>query len=273
MPMEEAGATQTRRKRRWVGAAKASKPGQKKGRPVFKPGDREWTPLGMGSTVARKAVNKREAQRAEAEWLAHHFQLTGTSLGVDENSMSLSTKKRQDRQDALTAFPRIPDHDLQELQRIIGAYGLPIAALDSDTAAFVLRRVMLDYFKLNILRRSIKPGYFTPEELTELLHVMGITPAELGHITKAENPHGGLTNILRWLNGASMPHGLHAMRVNRLIEQHVRRAPSGGNPGQQTRRPSTKPETIQREARRKRAKNRLDVPLASAAKAQRENDA
>jgi hypothetical protein len=269
VPTEEAGASQTRRKVRWVGARKASKPGQKKGRPLFKPGDREWQPLGMESTVAKRAITKREAARVEAEWLAKHFQLEGTSLG-DESSSVMSTQKREAYKARLTSFPRIPDHDLQELQRIVATYGLPIATLDSDTAAFILRRVMLEYFKLNVLKRSTRPGLFTTDELLELMHRQGWTISDLAEITKAEAPHAGLTNISRWLNGASVPTGIHAMRVNRLIEQYVRkpdrprgRGSSGGNPGQRLRNPTTNPDSIDRKRRARRARTMDNIPTAT----------
>jgi len=269
MPTEEPGATQTRRKVRWVGKRRESKPGPKRGRKPFEPGDMEWKPLGEGSTLARRARVKREQQRAEAEWIAHHFQLDGTKLGKGESTATLSLSGRKTRQDNLTAFPRMPDHELQELQRIIGAYGLPIAQLDSDTAAFILRRVMLDYYKLNILRRALKPGMFTPDELLALLHAMKLNPAELGAISKPNDPHGGLTNVLRWLNEASRPQGIHAVRVNRLIEQYVRKVPSGGNRGQiASRGRSEKPATVERAARRAtKPRYVTDAPLASAAKA------
>lgn len=268
MPTEEAGASQTKRKRRWVGERKASKPGQKPGRKLFTPGDREWKPLGMESTIARKAITKREAQRAEAEWLARHFQLEGTSLG-DESSTRMSKSRRDAYQARLTAFPRMPDHDLQELQRIIAAYGLPITQLDSDTAAFLVRRVMHEYFKLNILKRAAKPGMFTPDELLELMHRKGWTPSELGAITRADDPRAGLTNITRWLNKASMPQGIHAMRVNRLIEQYVRKPDqrrTGGNLGQRIKNPTDNPDSIRRREY-DRARRKIDnVPTASAAK-------
>lgn len=269
MPTEDAGTSQTRRKRRWVGAAKASKPGQKKGRKLFTPGDREWQPLGMDSTVAKRAITKREAARAEAEWLANHFQLVGTTLGIESSSV-MSAHKREAYRARLTAFPRMPDHELQELQRIIGAYGLPIASLDSDTAAFVLRRVMLEYFKLNTLKRANTPGLFTKEELLELMHRQGWTTSDLAAITKADDHRGGLTNISRWLNGASVPQGIHAMRVNRLIEQHVRKADKrrpGGNFGQRLKNPTDNPDSIRRRtnARKSRTLSRDQVPTASAA--------
>jgi hypothetical protein len=278
VPTEEAGTSQTRRKRRWVGAAKTSKPGQKKGRKLFTPGDREWQPLGMDSTIAKKAITKRESARVEAEWLARHFQLEGTSLGT-ESSTAMSSAKREAYRARLTAFPRMPEHELQELERIIGAYGLPVARLSSDTAAFVLRRIMMEYFKLNVLKRAITPGLFTKDELLELLHRRGWTTSDLAAITRADDPRAGLSNIARWLNGASNPVGIHAMRVNRLIEQHVRKADqrrSGGNLGQRLKSPSENPETVKRNARARKSRtlSRDQVPTASAAvEAEEGNDA
>jgi hypothetical protein len=276
VPTEDTGSSQTRRKRRWVGAAKASKPGTKRGRRPFTPGDRDWQPLGMESTVARKTITKREAQKAEAEWMARHFQLEGTSLGL-ESSTKMSFKRREEYKAKLTAFPLMPDHDLQELQRIVGAYGLPLTRLDSDTAAFILRRVMMEYFRLGTLNRATKPGMFTADELMELMHRQEWTPSHLASITRADNPHAGLTNILRWMNGASTPTGIHAMRVNRLIEIHVRKADqrrSGGNPGQQAKNPTTNPESIARRARERRARRIDNIPTASDARRDQEgNDA
>lgn len=273
MPSEDAGQSQTRRKRRWVGERKASKPGQKPGRRLFTPGDRDWQPLGMESTVARKAITKREAQRAEAEFLSRHFKLVNGSLPPEEDSTKLGPDKRQARFEALNAFPRMPEADLQELQRIIGAYGLPLVRLDSDTAAFVMRRVMLDYFRLNILKRAAQPGLFTPEELLELMHVANLTPTRLAEITHPLLPHNGLTNIQRWLNKASVPTGLHAIRVNRLIDQHVRRRGKSRDQRREQRRGyqrgSIKPETVARSARQARAdakRGRIEAPLASAAR-------
>lgn len=264
--------SQTRRRVRWAGKNRESKPGPKKGRPLLTPDHPDYKPLGDESTVARRAKLKRERQKAEAEWLARHFQLEGTRYGAHENSTVLSLRQRMDRQEALVAFPRIPEHELQELQRLIGAYGLPIARLDSDTAAFILRRVLLDYFKLNILRRATKPPMFTPEELLALLRAMKLQPLELAHITSANNHNAGLGNIMRWLNGGTQPTGIHAMRVNRLIEQHVRRSPAGGNPSQQAKRPrSQNPETVKRAVRRAKRRTVVDAPLASAAREAMEN--
>lgn len=269
--------SQTRRKVRWQGKNRESKPGPKKGRPLLTPEHPDYKPLGDESTVARRAKVKRERQKAEAEWLANHFQLEGTRYGAHENSTNLTIRQRMDRQEALVAFPRIPDHELQELQRLIGAYGLPIARMDSDTAAFVLRRVLLDYFKLNILRRATKPPMFTPEELLALLRAMKLQPVELAHMTSPNNHNAGLGNIMRWLNGGTHPTGIHAMKVNRMIEQHVRRKPSGGNPSRQAKNRSENPETIKRAIRRARTRTTVDAPLASAAKqameAEEEGDA
>jgi hypothetical protein len=185
----------------------------------------------------------------------------------------MSKAKRDAYQARLTAFPRMPDHDLQELQRIVGAYGLPIAQLDSDTAAFVLRRVMHEYFKLSILKRASKPGMFTPDELLELMHRRGWTPIELASITRADDPRAGLSNISRWLNKASMPQGIHAMRVNRLIEQYVRKPDqrrTGGNLGQRRKNPTENPDSIRRREY-DRARRKIDnVPTASAAREEQE---
>lgn len=249
MPTEDPGQTQTRRKTRWVGKNRESKPGPKPGTRHFVPGDTSWKPLGERSVLTKRAKTKLESQRAEAEWLANHFQLEGASLGRREATKHLSMSGRKNRITRLTAFPRMPDYELQEFQRLIGAYGLPIAQLDSDTAAFVVRRVMLDYFKLGILRRAIKPPMFTSAELLELLHAMHLTPQELGRLTNPGNPSGGFANLTRWLNEASKPTGIHAVRVNRLIEQHVRRAkklPEGmardNTEGRAIRRARAKPE-------------------------------
>lgn len=218
-----------------------------RGQKPFDPLSQTWTPQGQ-SALARRWKREYESKVAEAEWLQRHFKLEdGGRLSRGEATHGLSKKRREEREDALTAFPRMPEHDLQELQRLIGAYGLPLARMDSDTAAFILRRVLLDYFKLTILRRSIRKPMFTPDELIELMRVMRLKPAQLAQVIQPDNYNAAMGNISRWMHGASQPTGVTAMKVNRLIEQQVRRKKSGGFPALRPEGElSDKPDTARR---------------------------
>ena len=259
------------------------KPGPRPGQKPFDPLSQTWVEQGQ-SWLARKPKTDRERKKAEAEWLARHLQLSEKgSLPEDERSHSNGLEERAKRYAALTAYPRIPEGELARLEGIIKKYGLPLSALSSDTAAFVVRRVMMDFHRLSTLRRAIRKPMFTPVELIELMRVMRLKPTQLAEMVA---PGVGVTrdnavgSIHRWMHGASQPTSVLGVRLNRMIEQNVRRKGSGGNP-EATRGvvKSDKKETAKRRARKARAAERvqMEIPLSYAAqqarKAREEADA
>ena len=223
------------------------------------------------SWLAKKARTDRERNRAEAEFLARHLQLDerGT-LPEEEKSQNKGVAERQDRIRRLTNYPPIPPGELSRLEGIIKTYGLPLSALSSDTAAFVVRRVMVDFHRLSVLRRSLAKGLFTPDELVELMRVLKVKPAQLAEMV---SPGSGVTrnnamnSIHRWMHGASRPTSVLGIRLNRMIEQNVRRVPSGGAPlKREEAQLSQKPQTVRRRAQkqRKRQEGWIEAPLAYA---------
>lgn len=194
-----------------------------KGQPEFDPLSQTWVPLGQ-SKLARDARAKKAQQRAEAEFLARHYQLDQRGrLPESEASFKLSVKARQNRSRLMRDYPPIPEGELERLEGIIKAYGMPMLRLSSDTAAFVMRRVMLDFHSLATLRRVVRPPMFTPEELIALMQALDVRPFQLARLVDPKRYDAANAMIHRWLHGVNYPTGVTAVRVNRMIEQHVRR--------------------------------------------------
>lgn len=228
------------------------------------------------SFLAKQAKTKKSRAVAEAEFLAAHFQLDPDGkLPEDEQAGNKGVKARNAQKARLYDFPRIPDVELQRLEGIIEKYGLPLSAMSSRVAAYVLRRVMADYFKLSTLRRAIKPPMFTPEELVELMRVLKVKPAQLAEmVAPPRDPdarNNSLGSIHRWMHGASTPTSLLAIKINRLIEQNVRNTRTGGFPGKfDGVARSNRPETVLRRERkyreRRRGKEEMVIPVSQSAK-------
>ena len=244
-----------------------------KGTLSFNPLKQTQVPLGQ-SKLARDARTSKASAQAEAEWLARHFQLDAQGrLDSSESGEKLTKSQRDAKHKRLTDFPRIPEGELQRLEEIIKRYGLPLAALSSDTAAFVVRRVMLDYWRLSILRRRIRPPMFTPEELVALLQEMNLQVAGLADLLTPDRKSGTNNMLWRWIHGVNAPSGTVALRVNRLIEQHVRRKkrtdapPSRVIPGRRGAYTSTNPSTVARRQRKwRRSEIVTDAPTTRAAR-------
>ena len=278
---DDAGGPPTRRARkgglrkskRWPNGPPGTRPGQK----PFDPLAKTWVEQGK-SALARKARTDRERNRSEAEWLAQHLQLTATgSLPEEEKSTHKSEAERKRRYASLLAFPPMPPAEVAYLAHLIKNYGLPLSALPSDTAAFVVRRVMMDFHRLSVLRRTLSPPMFTPDELLELMRVLKVNPTQLAELTfrGATTRWNAVGSIHRWMHGASKPTSVLAIKINRLIEQNVRRKASGGHPEMQRGKEiSDKPQTVERRERKTRARRRSDsgiaIPLSYAAQRARE---
>lgn len=237
---------------------------------MFNPLSQTTVPLGQ-SKLAKTAKQKREEALAEAAFLTKHFQLDDQGrLGENENHQRLSHSARAAMRRKLTDFPRIPQYEADRLEEMIRKWGLPLSALSSDTAAFVVRRVMFDYHRLAILRRRTRKPMFTPDELIELMRVMNVKVFQLAHIIEPSRPNAANGMLHRWVHGVNLPTGTTAIKVNRLIEQQVRRKKAGGFPAPRKEDDlSAKPETVSRRDRWRRARAPLDLPLASAASAAR----
>lgn len=248
---------------------------QRRGDPLFDPETGTWRDLGK-TLQAKRAILAREQKQAEVEWLARHLQLDERGrLPEEEQAGNWSVSKRRAIYNRLTNFPRIPEGELQRLEGIIARYGLPLSVLSSDTAAFVVRRVMMDFHRLAGLRRGTRKGMFTAEELLQLLEQLKVTPSEFGEMVWPQNPNAARGNTYRWLHGVSQPTGLMAVKVNRMIEQQVRRKRTGGFPARfEGEVKSDKPTTVERRERLNRARKRgvMHIPLAKSAQ-QREDDA
>jgi hypothetical protein len=254
------------RRRRGGRRKSGPRPGQK----PFDPLSQTWVEQGK-SWLAKKARTERERNLAEAEFLARHFQLDERgALPEEEKSQNKGVGERQERVRRLTAYPPIPPGELQRLEGIIKSYGLPLSALSSDTAAFVVRRVMVDFHRLAVLRRTLAKPMFTADELIELMRVLKVKPAQLAEMVApgtGTTRNNAMGSIHRWMHGASRPTSVLAIRLNRMIEQNVRRAPSGGAPlKREEAQLSQKPETVRRRAQkqRKRQEDRIEAPLAYA---------
>lgn len=215
-----------------------------------------------------------EAHRAkvdQARRMSEHFQMEDGHLPAGEQSVSRSAQSREAAYQALRDFPPIPPHVLRDLERILGTYGLPLMELSSDNAAFVVRRVMSDYHRVRMLHRDYTKGaLFTPEELLQLLRALKLRPWQLAQVVDPDRSHVVHAAIMRWLSGQHVPVGRSgtgpAVRVGRLIEQHVRR-PSKGR--------ATPAGTPSGAARRRRRRQELGegmtIPLASAASRKEES--
>lgn len=255
---------------------------RKDGRPYtdpkapFDPLSRTTAPLGQ-TYHARRIHTNREAMRVEAEFLARHFQMNERGkLPDEESAKNLSIESRRARIDRLTKFPPIPLGELERLQGIIARYGLPLAQMDSDSAAFVVRRVMLDFFRMGVLRRDSRPGLFTREELIELLRVMKLRPSQLAESVAGRTitKDAAIGNIDRWLHEAARPSGMMAERVNRLIEQHVRHPKRGGFPvPRQEDELVQEAETAKRRRRYRAQEERRAIPIPLAPSARENADA
>ena len=279
MPEEERPPRQRgeRRGGRWPHGKPGPKPGQK----PFDPLSQTWTPMGQ-SWLARKAKTDKARRLAESQFLAAHFQLDPQGrLPEEEQAGNKGVRARAADHKRLTDFPVIPPGELQRLEGIIEKYGLPLTALSSRVAAFVMRRVMLDYFKMSNLRKTTKPPMFTPEELVELMRVLQVKPTQLADMV-APPKEGGRNNALgsihRWMHGASTPTSLLAIKINRLIEQRVRRSMVGGYPGKIEGVPhSDKPVTVERRERkykeRRRKKEEMVIPVSQSAREALEREA
>lgn len=250
-----------------------------KGTPSFNPLKQTQVPLGQ-SKLARDARTSRARAQAEAEWLANHFQLDAQGrLDSSESGEKLTKTQRDAKYKRLTDFPRIPEAELARLEAIIKRYGLPLSALSSDTAAFVVRRVMLDYWRLSILRRKIRPPMFTPEELIALLQEMNLQAAGLADLLTPDRREGTNNMLWRWIHGVNAPTGVIGLRVNRLIEQHVRRKrrtdappPSRAIPGRRGAYTSTNPSTVARRQRKwRRTEIVADAPTTQAVRKEEED--
>lgn len=249
------------------------KPGPRPGQKPFDPLARTWTEQGK-SWLARKARTDRAARIAEAEFLAKHLQLDAKGrLPEDERSGDKSLTERRERYAKLTDYPRIPEGERERLEGIIDAYGLPLSALSSDTAAFIVRRVMMDFHKLSSLRRAVQAPMFTPEELIELMRVLKVTPTQLADMLVGGQGPAAVNNsrgsIFRWMHGASRPTSTLGLKVNALIERYVRRPLRGGYPAPRKESELAQdPETAKRRNRHRaqEAKRAIPIPLAPSAR-------
>jgi hypothetical protein len=247
----------------------------------FDPLSQTVIPLGQGKTATALDALRTLSLR-EAEALAKHFQLTerGT-LRNDESQQHMGRSKRRTKIVGLHEFPPAPPKAKEAVERFVATYGLPLQDLSSDTAAFILRRVMYDYFRLAILRRQKKEPLFTPDELIELMRVMRLKPFQLAEFLSAGDPkqRNSLSGLIhRWMHGASRPVGVRAMRVNRLIEQQVRRPRSqtGGTARYKTAGEySTNPESVRRRLAwlRRKERGKELIPIAKSALQEEGNDA
>lgn len=260
------------------------KPGPRPGQKPFDPLARTWTEQGK-SWLARKARTDRAARVAEAEFLATHLQLDDRGrLPEEEAAGNKSLTERRERYAKLTDYPRIPDGERERLEGIIATYGLPLSALSSDTAAFILRRVMMDFHKLSSLRRAIQPPMFTPEELVELMRVLKVTPTQLADMLVGSQGPAATNNfrgsIFRWMHGASKPTSTLGLKVNALIDRYVRRPLRGGYPAPRKEETLSKEKDTVRRRNSRRAqeeKRAIPIPLAPSARnaqnAQKDADA
>jgi hypothetical protein len=239
---------------------------------LFDPMAKAWRQMGT-TLLAKRSQLERDKARAEAEWLARHLQLDERGrLPGGEAKQNVGEYHRRREYKRLTDFPRIPQGELERLEGIIRRYGLPMSALSSEVAAFVLRRVMMDWYRLTTLRTALRPALFTPEELLALLTEMRLNPSQFAEIIWPANPNAARGNIYRWLHGVNHPSGLVAVKVNRLIEQRVRRRPSGGVPKREEDLSAEK-ETKSRRERWRKQQRPKNVPISKAAQKEEGTDA
>ena len=251
------------------------KPGPRPGQKPFDPLSQTWTEQGK-SWLAQKARTDRERRVAEAEWLAKHFQLDDKGrLPENEAAQDKGVKARETIRKKLTDFPRINDGELARLEGIIQRYGLPLAAMSSETASFVVRRVMMDFHRLSVLRRALKEPLFTPDELIELMRVLQVKPTQLAEMVAPQNPNNARGSIFRWMHGAAHPTSVLGLKINRLIEQHVRHPKRGGFPGPRKESELVQDGDTARRRRSYRAKKQREaegmfIPLAPSARKHKE---
>jgi hypothetical protein len=245
-----------------------------KGTPSFNPLKQTQVEPGQ-SKLARDARAKRARSVTEAEWLARHFQLDAYGrLDSSETGVKMAQSDRKAKYERLTGFPVMPPGELARLVEIIATYGLPLASLPSDTAAFVVRRVMLEYWRLNVLRRKAAVPLFTPDELIALLREMNMQVAGLSEMLDPHRKDATNNLLWRWLHGVNKPTGTVALRVNRLIEQHVRRKRTAGAQDGRANY-STNPTTVQRRLRKERSRREgivQDAPTTLAARSVPESE-
>lgn len=253
------------------------KPGPRPGQKPFNPLARTWVEQGK-SWLARKAKTDRERRIAEAAFLANHLKLDERGrLPENERSGDKSLQARQERYAKLLNYPPIPEGERQRLEGLIARYGLPLTALSSETAAFIVRRVMMDFHKLSSLRRANSEPMFTPEELIELMRVLKVTPTQLADMLVGNQGPQATNNfrgsIFRWMHGASKPTSTLALKVNALIERYVRRPQrSGGYPAPRKEdQLSTEKDTVRRRNSRwaQEEKRAIPIPLAPSARKDR----
>jgi hypothetical protein len=217
-------------------------------------------------SVRQRALLAQRAERAaEMHALASHLGLTASgTLPEDEQAENESREARERRFAALRDYPPIPEHALRELERIIGAYGMPLEALSSEKAGFVFRRVLSDYHHIRAIARDYRRmGLFTADELRELLRVLGLGPWQLAQVIDPHHAHTINAAILRWLGGLHAPTGRGgsgpAFKINRLIEQHVR------GPSKRVTPPDAPSGAAKRKHQARMQAEGLRIPLATSA--------
>jgi succinate dehydrogenase flavin-adding protein (antitoxin of CptAB toxin-antitoxin module) len=261
---------------------------QKPGEPFDPLAQMTTTP---GASAQARWNRGRRAERLErARRMAIHLGLTATGgLPEDETGHNLSPKQRDERDDRLrTGFEEITPEALKALESLIDRYGLPLEELDTRIAAFVLRRVLLEYRNMAYLQRDQRQGMFTPQELVELMRVLHVNQHQLADLlagqASPQKRYQTYVMIQRWVHGINKPTGVTALKANRMIELHVRRKTRGGMKPEGSREPdeelSDKPATVERRTRwrkRRAGEGEMDIPLSTAAqqarKAREESDA
>jgi hypothetical protein len=169
----------------------------------------------------------------------------------------------------------MPAAVLESLEDILKRYGLPLERLSSETAAFVLRRVLLDYHYMPLLQRTYRAPLFTPEELVELMRLLRVNPHQLADLLaphgSPQKKYGIYVMIQRWVAGINNPVGLVAQRVSHMIAANVRRktAPPANAQVEDSSRLSRAPETVRRREDKRRQREaeqaRVRAPLSRAA--------
>jgi hypothetical protein len=228
------------------------------------------------TAIGRYARGRRLARLAHAKKMAEHLRLTDQGrIPEAEYARNQGAHGRDDYDAKLRHYPEMPEAVLTTLVDILTRYGLPLEALPSDTAAFVLRRVLLDYRYMALLQRQDRPAMFTVDELIELMRVLGTNQHQLADLLaphgSPQDKYGIYVMIQRWVQGVNRPWGLTAHRVNQLINQYVRRKRVTTNASiKDEAKLSHHPETERRRADKRRQaeaeQRRLNVPISRAAK-------
>jgi hypothetical protein len=224
-------------------------------------------PQTTAASRARESERLRIKNAAEADFMRKHLRLDNEGLAVPTTQAGREAERRK-----LLEFPPMPEHVRLELEQIVRLYGLPLAALSSDVAAFIVRRSNFEFRSVASRKRSGRPPLFTADELRQLLQVMGMEPADLAEMLTTTKPqkHSLYGSINRWMTGENYPTTGIALRVNALIERRVRRtyASESGS-----RASSTNPDTVRRRAQWNAQKVAKDVPLAPSARSGYDGDA